>query len=127
MIIRKQIIDWFSHPLIHQCKSAPPVPAEDFFGVKHSAGGGVFHKSKESEPDKHLSDCRAGDEIFIRRLLGRGPLRKRLLEMGMNPGAQVRVVKYAPLKDPLECEVKGYHLALRVSEARAIIVTPQKP
>jgi Fe2+ transport system protein FeoA len=74
-----------------------------------------------------LSDCREGDEMIIRRLETNGPLRRRLLEMGLNPGAAVRVIKYAPLKDPLECEIKGYHIALRVSEAGAVIVEPLAP
>jgi Fe2+ transport system protein FeoA len=47
--------------------------------------------------------------------------------MGLIPGTPIRVIKYAPLKDPLECEVKGYHVALRVAEAQMIIVAPASP
>jgi ferrous iron transport protein A len=83
------------------------------------------HSGSEFEEDERsLRDCREGDLIVIRRLQSTGPLRRRLLEMGLNPGTPVRVIKYAPLKDPLECEIKGYHIALRVSEAAAVIVTP---
>jgi Fe2+ transport system protein FeoA len=74
------------------------------------------------EGEKLLSDCKEGDQVVIRRLIGGGPLRRRLLEMGFTPGTAVRVVKYAPLRDPLECEIKGYHIALRVSEALWIVV-----
>lgn len=77
--------------------------------------------------EKSLSDYRQGDRIIIRRLLGSGPIHRRLLEMGLTPGTPIRIVKYAPLKDPLECEVKGYHVALRVQEARTIMVSTQKP
>ncbi len=53
---------------------------------------------------------------------GSGPVARRLLEMGVVPGAPVRVVKFAPLGDPLEVRVRDYHLALRRSEAETIIV-----
>ena len=76
--------------------------------------------------EKFLSECKAGDTICVRRILNGGPIRHRLLEMGLNPGTRVRVVKYAPLKDPIECELKGYHIALRVAEARYVIVSPEE-
>jgi Fe2+ transport system protein FeoA len=81
-----------------------------------------MHKKSFNDSEMALSDCREGDRIVIRRLQGHGPLRRRLLEMGLNPGTTIRVVKYAPLRDPLECELKGYHIALRVSEAGAVMV-----
>jgi ferrous iron transport protein A len=45
-----------------------------------------------------------------------------LMEMGVVPGAPVRVIKAAPLGDPLEVRVRGYHLALRRTEAQRILV-----
>lgn len=48
----------------------------------------------------------------------------RLMEMGMVPGSAVRVVKSAPLGDPIQICVRNYHLALRRNEARAIVVAP---
>jgi ferrous iron transport protein A len=53
---------------------------------------------------------------------GEGAVARRLMEMGVVPGAPVRVVKCAPLGDPLEVRVRNYHLALRRSEARTISV-----
>jgi Fe2+ transport system protein FeoA len=53
---------------------------------------------------------------------GSGALAKRLMEMGVVPGASVRVVRAAPLGDPLEVCVRDYHLALRRSEAQTIEV-----
>jgi len=53
---------------------------------------------------------------------GSGPVARRLMEMGVVPGAPVRVVKFAPLGDPLEVRVRNYHLALRRSEAETITV-----
>jgi len=53
---------------------------------------------------------------------GNGALRRRILEMGILKGSDIYVEKYAPLKDPIELIVKGYHLSLRVEEAAQIIV-----
>jgi Fe2+ transport system protein FeoA len=53
---------------------------------------------------------------------GEGSVSRRLMEMGVVPGARVSVVKAAPLGDPLEIRVRSYHLALRRSEAEAITV-----
>lgn len=58
---------------------------------------------------------------------GSGPTARRLLEMGVVPGAPVRVIKAAPLGDPIEVRVRGYHLALRRTEAQTIsVVTSDK-
>lgn len=53
---------------------------------------------------------------------GDGPVARRLMEMGVVPGATVRLVKSAPFGDPLEVRVRGYKLALRKNEASAIEV-----
>lgn len=54
---------------------------------------------------------------------GTGAVARRLMEMGVVPGAQVRVIKAAPLGDPIEVRVRGYHLALRRTEAQTITVS----
>ena len=69
-----------------------------------------------------LSEMREGQTATIDRIGGNGALRRRILEMGIVKGAEVQVEKYAPLKDPLELIVKGYHVSLRVSEATQITV-----
>jgi len=51
---------------------------------------------------------------------GRGP--RRLMEMGLVPGVSIRVVKSAPFGDPIEIRLRGYSLALRISEAEAVEV-----
>ncbi|MBI9083916.1 MAG: ferrous iron transport protein A [Desulfobacterales bacterium] len=70
-----------------------------------------------------LSDMGEGQRGTIDHVGGKGALRRRLLEMGIVQGAGVYVEKYAPLKDPLELIIKGYHLSLRVEEAAQIRVT----
>ncbi len=69
-----------------------------------------------------LSTLREGQHGTIVRVGGSGPLRRRLLEMGILKGVELIVEKYAPLKDPMELIVKGYHVSLRVEEADHILV-----
>ena len=53
---------------------------------------------------------------------GSGPVARRLMEMGIVPGARIQLVREAPFGDPVEVRVMSYHLALRRSEARTITV-----
>ncbi len=69
-----------------------------------------------------LSEMKQGQTGTILRVGGEGVLRRRILEMGILKGTEVYVEKYAPLKDPLELVVKGYHVSLRVEEAAKITV-----
>jgi len=69
-----------------------------------------------------LENLRTGDEGIIIKILGEGNFKKRLLEMGFIAGEKVKVEKYAPLKDPVEYMIKGYHVSLRHEEAAKILV-----
>lgn len=71
-----------------------------------------------------LSEMREGQKGRIVRVGGQGPIRRRILEMGLLKDTEVYVEKYAPLKDPLEIIVKGYHVSLRVEEAAHITIDP---
>ncbi len=73
-------------------------------------------------PGIPLSLIKKGDTATIIRVGGKGPLRRRILEMGLTKGTDIYVEKYAPLKDPVELIVKGYHISLRVEEAAQITV-----
>ncbi|MDQ3816880.1 MAG: ferrous iron transport protein A [Acidobacteriota bacterium] len=64
-----------------------------------------------------------GAQARVTSVNGSGAIARRLLEMGVVPGAPVRVIKTAPLGDPIEVRVRGYHLALRRTEAQTISVT----
>ena len=59
---------------------------------------------------------------MVAKVAGEGPLRQRILDMGLTKGAEVRVRKVAPLGDPIEVTVRGYELSLRRKEAACIIV-----
>ena len=69
-----------------------------------------------------LSEIKEGQTAVVIRVGGNGMLRRRILEMGILKGSEVYVEKYAPLKDPLELIIKGYHISLRVEEAAQITV-----
>jgi len=69
-----------------------------------------------------LSDLSPGDEAIIVKVLGRGSFRRRLAEMGFVKGKKVKVIKCAPLQDPIEYEIMGYNISLRRSEAELIQV-----
>lgn len=70
-----------------------------------------------------LSELPVGQGGTIVALGVRGPLRRRLLALGLIPGEAIIVVRVAPLGDPLEIELKGYRLSLRKAEAGEILVT----
>ena len=69
-----------------------------------------------------LSEMKEGQSGTIVHVGGNGILRRRILEMGILKGTQVYVEKYAPLRDPLELIIKGYHVSLRVKEAAEVEV-----
>jgi Fe2+ transport system protein FeoA len=69
-----------------------------------------------------LSEMKENQTAIIVRVGGNGALRRRILEMGILKGSEIHVEKYAPLKDPIELIVKGYHVSLRVEEAAQITV-----
>jgi len=69
-----------------------------------------------------LDRLRMGTPARVLAVGGEGAVARRLMEMGVVPGAPVRVVRAAPLGDPLEVRVRNYHLALRRSEAQTISV-----
>ena len=69
-----------------------------------------------------LRELGVGKSAVIRQVGGDGALRQHFLDMGMVPGAEVTVVKLAPMGDPMELQIHGYELTLRLSEAEQIAV-----
>ncbi len=70
----------------------------------------------------NLSNIKTGDEAIITKVLGHGAFRKRITEMGFVKGKKVKVIKNAPLQDPVEYEIMGYYVSLRRSEAELVEV-----
>ncbi len=69
-----------------------------------------------------LDQLENGQAAIVRNISGQGALRRRLMDMGIIRGVTITRVKAAPLGDPVEYLVRGYHLSLRQSEARLVAV-----
>lgn len=73
-----------------------------------------------------LKELEIGKSAAIKTVGGSGALRQHFLDMGMIPGAEVTVVKLAPMGDPMELQIHGYELTLRLAEADQIEIEPIK-
>ena len=71
-----------------------------------------------------LDALEVGSCAVIDEVRGSGELRRHLLDMGLTPGVGVRLRKVAPMGDPLQVELRGYELTLRVSDAQQVAITP---
>ena len=69
-----------------------------------------------------LAELKVGERAKIADFTLEAEIRQRLMEMGLTKGAECQVVRFAPLGDPVEVKVRGYHLSLRKSEANGILV-----
>ncbi len=63
-----------------------------------------------------------GDKAKVVKLSGKVNLRKKLLDMGIVSGAVIEMIRHAPLGDPIQIKIKGYHLSLRKTEASHILI-----
>ncbi len=70
-----------------------------------------------------LSNYRPGQKGAIVQICGAPDFRLRIMEMGFVKGTEVEVVKYAPLQDPIEFIIKGYHITLRREQAKDILMS----
>lgn len=76
----------------------------------------------------NLGNLKPGQQGTIVKLdSGIGPIRRRLMDMGVIPGELIRVEKIAPMGDPIEVTVKGYNLSLRKGEAKGIEIEEVTP
>lgn len=69
-----------------------------------------------------LSELQPGEYGLVEKVVAKGAVRQRLVEMGFIRGAELRVERLAPLGDPMELVIKGYHLSLRREEGACILV-----
>jgi ferrous iron transport protein A len=73
---------------------------------------------------KTLADLAPSEEGRIHSITGLDAIAQRLAEMGFTPGQAVRVVRFAPLGDPMQVRIRGFSLALRRNEARRVMLDP---
>lgn len=69
-----------------------------------------------------LKDARIGEAVTVVKLTGEGPVKRRIMDMGITKGVSIYVRKVAPLGDPVEVTVRGYELSLRKADAEMIEV-----
>ena len=69
-----------------------------------------------------LKSVKVGETVKVTKIGGSGPLKRRIMEMGITKGVEVHIRKVAPLGDPVEVTVRGYELSLRKSDAEMIEV-----
>jgi Fe2+ transport system protein A len=69
-----------------------------------------------------LRDLKPGQEGIVDSIGVSGPLKRRIMDMGVTPGIAIKVIKVAPLGDPIEVNVRGYELSLRKDEAAQIVM-----
>ena len=69
---------------------------------------------------KTLKDAKVGETVTVARLHGEGPVKRRIMDMGITRGNQVYVRKVAPLGDPIEVTVRNYELSIRKADAEMI-------
>ena len=71
---------------------------------------------------KTLKEAKVGQAVTVVKLHGEGPVRRRIMDMGITKGVEIYVRKVAPLGDPLELNVRGYELSLRKADAEMVEV-----
>jgi Fe2+ transport system protein FeoA len=72
--------------------------------------------------EKVLRELKPGEKGIVTKIKGGGFIHRRMLDMGIVKGAEIEVERVAPLGDPIEIKIKGYHLSLRRDEAKNILV-----
>ena len=69
-----------------------------------------------------LKQVAVGETVVVKKIIGEGPVRRRIMDMGITKGVEVYVRKVAPLGDPIEVTVRGYELSLRKADAEMLEV-----
>ena len=69
-----------------------------------------------------LRDIAWGNTVKVKRIVGAGPVKRRIMDMGITKGIEIYIRKVAPLGDPIEVTVRGYELSLRKADAEMIEV-----
>ena len=69
-----------------------------------------------------LKDVKVGETVTVARLRGEGPVKRRIMDMGITKGVEIHVRKVAPLGDPMELNLRGYELSVRKADAEMIEV-----
>ena len=71
---------------------------------------------------KTLKDAKVGETVKATKLTGEGPVKRRIMDMGITKGSELYIRKVAPLGDPVEITVRGYELSVRKNDAQCVEV-----
>ena len=71
---------------------------------------------------KELSNVKVGENVKVLKVCGQGPIKRRIMDMGITRGTNIFVRKTAPLGDPIEISIRGYELTIRKEDAKIILV-----
>ncbi len=69
-----------------------------------------------------LKEVLCGNTVKVKKIVGEGPVKRRIMDMGITKGSEIYVRKVAPLGDPIQVTVRGYELSLRKADAEMIEV-----
>lgn len=83
-----------------------------------------LNHNKSQKQSYTLKDIKCGCRAKVVKLYCDGPIKRRIMDMGITKGCEIYVRKMAPLGDPMELRLRGYELSLRKSDAALIEVTP---
>ncbi|MCR4717626.1 MAG: ferrous iron transport protein A [Lachnospiraceae bacterium] len=72
-----------------------------------------------------LKEAKVGDTVKVIKVNGEGPVKRRIMDMGITKGVEIYIRKVAPLGDPFELNVRGYELSIRKADAEMITVEKQ--
>ena len=81
--------------------------------------------TEDQETWVSLDQLSVGEQGVVVNVHGAGAVKRRLMDMGLTKGTQVKVVKLAPLGDPIELRVRGYELSLRKNESEMVVVSKE--
>lgn len=69
-----------------------------------------------------LKDVAVGQTVIVKKVDGQGPVKRRIMDMGITKGTKIFVRKVAPLGDPMELQIRGYELSIRKADAEMVVV-----
>lgn len=71
---------------------------------------------------KKLSEVKPGETVKVTKLNGEGAVKRRIMDMGLTKGVEVKMIKLAPLGDPVQVNLRGYELSIRKADADFVVV-----
>ena len=104
--------------VVSECEGFPSCHRQRYGESDH----GLKSRKKESSIMKTLRQVGVGQTVKVKRLHGEGPVKRRIMDMGITKGVEIYVRKVAPLGDPIEVTVRDYELSLRKVDAEMIEV-----